>query len=717
MITQNSWVAIAIVFFAVMVAVINTNAGQFLTDWLDDSSIVAQRQGGNFISGDGVNVSGADNSSSNRVDFTLSATVATTGTLENTQSFSGLQVTSNGTSLLLGCSSDQIPKWDATDVRWECQADETGAGGGDPVLVNTTAITDGSGVDLTDGTGITITLDTGPSPDTATFAADLGTAIVTGEITDDTILEVDLDAVDSASDEECLTFESGAGGDFEWQSCSSVVDTGPSPDCSGTTTYQDGEGNCDTLDAGTDITADLEEEAHCAEHDSADVDCSAEALVFAPDELEFTEIAYGVTMASNPNFLVDECFFRAESTGGGFICEGSTANSNEQLYLFPDVDGLDTTSRIVVDNTEVTNIDGDGLTITSGVLDVDLGTAIVTGEITDDTILEADLDAVDSAADEECLTFESGAGGDFEWQSCAAGSTAVDVQSQDTSIATTADTMDFSAGFLVSEGPANEANITLQVTGATVADDFAWVGNSSNIATATSIGDCDDSSGNHLNYDTGTNAFSCGTSSSVTDTGPSPDCSGTNVFQDGEANCDTILVFQTITDGTTNIVADALADTVTISTSGSAVSTIFNSSTDTMTLVVDPQDLFDQQTAVFIQADDVSTTMAIEDIRMYNTSGTEGTIQDVTCAVDTAPTSSVVTVDVNMGSTTIFTTQGNRPSIAAGDNVDVSGAPDITAFPNLSYLDIDVDATDSGNTAADLSCFVRIRFRIFDSSS
>ena len=45
-------------------------------------------------------------------------------------------------------------------------------------------------------------------------------------------------------------------------------------------------------------------------------------------------------------------------------------------------------------------------------------TAVDTGDITDDTILEADLDAVNSATDEECLTFESGAGGDFEWQRC-----------------------------------------------------------------------------------------------------------------------------------------------------------------------------------------------------------------------------------------------------------------------------------------------------------
>ena len=36
-----------------------------------------------------------------------------------------------------------------------------------------------------------------------------------------------------------------------------TTDTGPSPDCSGTTTYQDGEANCDTLDSLSDFTNDL----------------------------------------------------------------------------------------------------------------------------------------------------------------------------------------------------------------------------------------------------------------------------------------------------------------------------------------------------------------------------------------------------------------------------------------------------------------------------
>ena len=247
---------------------------------------------------------------------------------------------------------------------------------------------------------------------------------------------------------------------------------------------------------------------------------------------------------------------------------------------------------------ECRTLDGDGLTISGGTLSADLGTAIVTGEITDDTILEADLDAVDSASDEECLTFESGAGGDFEWQTCA---------------------------------------------------------------------------------------------------------SSQNLFE-------------TFTNGTA-IVADSATDTITIGVSGSAIATHFNAGTDTITFEVLPANLFDERSAVFVQTGDVTLTLDIENVRVYNFFGVPGTIQDASCNVDTAPTSSAVTVDINMDGTTIFTTQGNRPSIAAGNFFDVSGTPDVTSFASQSYLTVEMDAIDSGDTAADLTCQVRIRFRIYDSTS
>ncbi len=44
-----------------------------------------------------------------------------------------------------------------------------------------------------------------------------------------------------------------------------------------------------------------------------------------------------------------------------------------------------------------------------------------------------------------------------------------------------------------------------------ITDDSIWIGSATDVPTNTAIGDCDDSGGNHLNYDTATNTLSCGT--------------------------------------------------------------------------------------------------------------------------------------------------------------------------------------------------------------
>lgn len=82
-------------------------------------------------------------------------------------------------------------------------------------------------------------------------------------------------------------------------------------------------------------------------------------------------IDHAQTLAGDPALAVDQCIHVATATGGGFLCEGSTADTQEQLYLLPDVNGADTTARIATDNAEVTELEGAGLSITAGTLDVD----------------------------------------------------------------------------------------------------------------------------------------------------------------------------------------------------------------------------------------------------------------------------------------------------------------------------------------------------------
>jgi len=55
---------------------------------------------------------------------------------------------------------------------------------------------------------------------------------------------------------------------------------------------------------------------------------------------------YAQTLAGNPALAVSAAIFSDDCPGGGFLSEGSTANTNEQLHCFISADGADTTGEI-----------------------------------------------------------------------------------------------------------------------------------------------------------------------------------------------------------------------------------------------------------------------------------------------------------------------------------------------------------------------------------
>lgn len=75
---------------------------------------------------------------------------------------------------------------------------------------------------------------------------------------------------------------------------------------------------------------------------------------------------------------------------------------------------------------------------------------------------------------------------------------------------------------------------------------------------------------------------------------------------------------------------------------------------------------------------------------------------NVHVSVNTQPTGAAVIVDVNKNGTTIFTTQGNRPTIAVSTNVDATSVPDVTAFASGDYITVDIDQIGSTIAGADL---------------
>lgn len=86
----------------------------------------------------------------------------------------------------------------------------------------------------------------------------------------------------------------------------------------------------------------------------------------------------------------------------------------------------------------------------------------------------------------------------------------------------------------------------------------------------------------------------------------------------------------------------------------------------------------------------------------------KATILGVQAAVNTAPAGAAVVVDVNINGTTAYTTQTNRPTIAAGAfDSGAQTVPDVTAIAAGQYLTVDVDQIGSTTAGSDLTVVVR----------
>jgi hypothetical protein len=95
--------------------------------------------------------------------------------------------------------------------------------------------------------------------------------------------------------------------------------------------------------------------------------------------------------------------------------------------------------------------------------------------------------------------------------------------------------------------------------------------------------------------------------------------------------------------------------------------------------------------------------------RLYNDTGSTWTITGVRASVGTAPAGAAIIIDVNKNGTTIFTTQANRPTIAAAANTsgNVTNA-DVTTIAAGEYLTIDIDQIGSTTAGADLTVQIEV---------
>lgn len=85
------------------------------------------------------------------------------------------------------------------------------------------------------------------------------------------------------------------------------------------------------------------------------------------------------------------------------------------------------------------------------------------------------------------------------------------------------------------------------------------------------------------------------------------------------------------------------------------------------------------------------------------------TVLDMVLSVGTAPTGAAILFDVHKSGTTIFTTQGNRPTVAIGGFVDTAAVPDVTSVTTSEYLTVEVDQIGSTVAGADATLTIRYR--------
>jgi hypothetical protein len=82
------------------------------------------------------------------------------------------------------------------------------------------------------------------------------------------------------------------------------------------------------------------------------------------------------------------------------------------------------------------------------------------------------------------------------------------------------------------------------------------------------------------------------------------------------------------------------------------------------------------------------------------------TITNVYVAVGTAPTGASIIFDVNKNGTTIFSTQGNRPTIAVSTTSDMTSTPNTTSVSAGDILTVDIDQIGSGTPGSNATIWI-----------
>ena len=273
-------------------------------------------------------------------------------------------------------------------------------------------------------------------------AGDVGVESGSFVINADAVEEYMLKAVNAATDEYCLTYETTTG-DFEWEDCNDGVDTTTAPGSSTEIIFNDGgvygtDSNftfnsvTDNLTIGGDLTItgdDLVMNTNTAGYlligggsDYSPTAISGDATLAADGTLTVTSSA--ITPGSDTQIVFNDSGTLAADSGFTFNSATDDVTVGGDLTITGDDLVMNTNTAGYLLMADGTNYNP---TSAAGDVGVESGSFVINA----DAVEEYMLKAVDAAADEECLTYETTTG-DFEWEDCNDG--AVNVAGSDTQI-------------------------------------------------------------------------------------------------------------------------------------------------------------------------------------------------------------------------------------------------------------------------------------------
>ncbi len=309
---------------------------------------------------------------------------------------------------------------------------DQGAAGGDSITVDTAAVVD---------------------PDCASTGdiAFVNTAnTITANINANTIVEADLNATNSPTDNYVLSYNL-AGTNFTWvedvggsevndlesvatSAGDAEIFVGTGVDAGAYITglaacaadekieYVPGAPDTFTCEAiGSLVDADVSNTLTASILNITDNESTAEtnAIIFSSGgDLDGGEI--GLESDGDLTYTPSTGTLAATTVTGANITSGANPG---HTHTTTSISGVDISADTNLAVTAPVVLTDDTLSITQNAgtdITADLEEEVTEGSLADDVILEADLKAVDAAVDEECLTYEA-TGGDFEWQTCGGG--------------------------------------------------------------------------------------------------------------------------------------------------------------------------------------------------------------------------------------------------------------------------------------------------------